>query len=511
MGTPALLPPRGAAARRPAVRPRGLRLPAGFDGVSAVRVRAAPHDRTGRVRRRTTAPARRGQRAARLGMASSGRRQRARSMSRAGGALAHSPAPRLVAATSPAPAGCDPLALLQSVSGGRRFYFEQPAAGITLAGVGATAAVAARGPARFRDLAAGLRDLTDGGPFPPDVVAIGGFAFDDAPSDTGGWRGFPAAEWVVPRVMLVRRGGRTHLVATAMDTGDARELSGVLARARAALLRPFVTLPPSVTVHALGALAAPWRRAVEATLDDIANGRLAKLVLARACSVRTTGAFDPLRVLARLRRANPGCTIFGVAQGAAMFVGASPERLARVTGRRLDAAAVAGTAPSGMTANALASNPKERAEHAFVVDDIVRELGALSDQVVAARAPRVLTTENLRHLHTPIRALLRPGRGLLDAVSALHPTASICGAPRVVARATLGARERIARGWSPAGAGGLAARGGEGVVAPRTALLRGATALLHAGAGIVAGSAWDAELEETRLKMRPLLAALLEL
>src|SRR5262249_14951362 len=129
------------------------------------------------------------------------------------------------------------------------------------------------------------------------------------------------------------------------------------------------------------------RRAAEATLDDIANGRLAKLVLARACSVRTTGAFDPLRVLARLRRANPGCTIFGVAQGAAMFVGASPERLARVTGRRLDTAAVAGTAPSGMTAHALASNPKERAEHAFVVDDIVRELGALTDQVVSARAP----------------------------------------------------------------------------------------------------------------------------
>jgi isochorismate synthase len=432
-------------------------------------------------------------------------------MSRAGGALAHAPAPRLVTATSPAPAGCDPLALLQSVPGGRRFYFDQPAAGITLAGVGATAAVAARGPARFRDLAAGLRDLTDGGPLPPDVVAIGGFAFDDVPSDTGAWRGFPAAELVVPRVMLVRRGWRAHLVATATDAGDPRELSGVLARARAALLRPFVTLPPSVTFHALGAPVAPWRRAVEATLDDIANGRLAKLVLARACSVRTTEAFDPLRVLARLRSANPGCTIFGIAHGTAMFVGASPERLARVTGRRLDTAAVAGTAARGMTGHRFASDPKERAEHAFVVDDIVRELGALSDHVVAASAPRVLTTETLRHLHTPIRALLRPGHGLLDAVAALHPTASICGAPRAVARATLGARERIARGWYAGGVGWLDASGGEVVVALRTALLRGATALLHAGAGIVAGSAWDAELEETRLKMRPLLAALLEL
>jgi isochorismate synthase len=432
-------------------------------------------------------------------------------MSRSGGALAHSPAPRLVAATSPVPAGCDPLALLQSFPGDRRFYFEQPAAGITFAGVGATAAVAARGPSRFQDLATRLRDLTDGGPLPPDVVAIGGFAFDDAPPEAGAWRGFPAAELVVPRVMLVRRGRRAHLVATAMDGGDVGALSGVLARARAALLHPFVTLPPPGTFHALGAPAAPWRHAVEATLDDIAAGRLAKLVLARACSVRTTAPFDPLRVLARLRSANPGCTVFGVAQGAGMFVGASPERLARVTGRRLDTAAVAGTAPRGMTGRALASNPKERAEHALVVDDIVRELAALSDDVAAARAPRVLTTETLRHLHTPIRALLRPGRGLLDVVAALHPTASICGAPRAVARARLHARERSCRGWYAGGVGWLDARGGEVVVALRTALLRGATAFLHAGAGIVAGSAWDAELEETRLKMRPLLGALLEL
>src|SRR5262249_27034026 len=300
-------------------------------------------------------------------------------------------------------------------------------------------------------------------PPPPVLGTSGGCAFDDAPSDSGAWRGFPAAELVVPRVMLVRRGGRTHLVATAIDA-DPRELSGVLARARAALLRPFVTLPPSVTFHALGAPAATWRRAVEATLDDIANGRLAKLVLARACSVRTTEAFDPLRVLARLRSANPGCTIFGIAHGTAMFVGASPERLARVTGRRLDTAAVAGTAPRGMTGHRFASNPKERAEHAFVVDGIVRELGGVSDYVVAASAPRVLTTETLRHLHTPIRALLRPGHGLLDAVqrctrrrrsavrrarSRAPPSARASGSPAAgTPAASAGSTRAAARSWS---------------------------------------------------------------
>jgi isochorismate synthase len=439
-------------------------------------------------------------------------------MSRSTSALAtHSPGAPLVAASLPVAVDCDPLVLLQSAPDEERFYFEQPSEGVAIAGIGATATLNAHGPTRFHDLADALSELTDGQPLPPGVVAVGGFAFADAPLRETPWREFPAAEWAVPRVILVRRGGRSRLVATALDP-EPGALSMALARARAALARPLLTATPPATFHALGTHASPWRRAVETTLTDIAAGRLAKLVLARACSVRTSAPFDPLRVAARLRRAYPGCTIFAVGRGAATFVGASPERLVRLRGRRLDTAAVAGTTPRGSSARmdrtlarALESSPKERGEHALVVDDILHRLASLCDGIVAGAVPRVLTTETLQHLRTPIRARLRPGHGLLDAVAVLHPTASICGAPRAAARATLAARERIARGWYAGGVGWLDASGGEVVVAIRSALLRGTTALLHAGAGIVAGSVWDAELEETRLKMRPLLAALLEL
>jgi menaquinone-specific isochorismate synthase len=68
----------------------------------------------------------------------------------------------------------------------------------------------------------------------------------------------------------------------------------------------------------------------------------------------------------------------------------------------------------------------------------------------------------------------------------------------------------VPRGWYTGGVGWIGSRGGEVAVALRTALVEGRRALLHAGAGIVAGSRWEAELEETRLKMRPLLGALLE-
>jgi isochorismate synthase len=223
-------------------------------------------------------------------------------------------------------------------------------------------------------------------------------------------------------------------------------------------------------------------------------------------------------VAARLRGAYPGCTLFAVGRGAATFVGATPERLARVQGDRLDAAAVAGTAPRGATtradrdvARALLESPKERAEHAHVVDDLHARLQPLCASVTLPPGPRVLVTETLQHLHTPVRARLRAGYGLLDAVAALHPTAAVCGVPRAAALAALRSHEHLDRGWYAGGVGWLDSTGGEVAVALRCALLRGPDALLYAGAGIVAGSTWHAELDETRLKLRPLLGALLEL
>ncbi len=436
-------------------------------------------------------------------------------MNATSGALARSAVPGLNVRTVPVSATVDPLALLQGFPTTRGFCWEQPSRGLAIAGVGASVTITAAGRDRFARCAAALADVLAAA---PDAVAVGGFAFRDDERQGAPWRGFPSTEWIVPEVALVRRAGRAQLVATAPHGAAGRSLDLILARARTALVRPLEGADPPPAYHAIGSPAVAWRRAVEATLADIAAGRLAKLVLARAAIIRAAAPFDPLRTLARLRRAYPGCTLFAVGRGDATFVGASPERLARVTGDRLDTAAVAGTAPRGQSpqadralARALAADPKERGEHALVIDGIRDRLGALADDIAARGAPGSLATETVQHLHTPVRAHLRSGRGLLDVVAALHPTPAVCGTPRAAAQAALRAREHLARGWYAGGVGWLDAGGGEVTVALRTALLRGPEAVLHAGAGIVAGSTWDAELEETRLKMRPLLAALLEL
>ena len=101
---------------------------------------------------------------------------------------------------------------------------------------------------------------------------------------------------------------------------------------------------------------------------------------------------------------------------------------------------------------------------------------------------------------------------MLDLVARLHPTAAI-GRPS--AGGGPGRRCRRARalerGWYAGPLGWFDAAGdGEFDVALRCALVRERRALLFAGAGIVAGSDPEAELDETRLKLQPLLAALME-
>ena len=70
-------------------------------------------------------------------------------------------------------------------------------------------------------------------------------------------------------------------------------------------------------------------------------------------------------------------------------------------------------------------------------------------------------------------------------------------------------REALDRGWYAAPLGWVGAHGeGEFVVGLRSALLRGGTATLFAGCGIVGGSDPETEYVESGWKLRPMLGAL---
>lgn len=409
-----------------------------------------------------------------------------------------------------------------------------------------------------RDGAAAPARAETGHPAAP--VAVGGFAFDaGGPLKPRLWAGFPDALMAVPRVALGLQGDAAWLVVSAAvgpDDGSWDPAPGRWAPARdtaaglveagippeaAALLEDFGTglgaRPRHEPADPAGAArsshlladgrlprepfarsddARDWAGKVEAAKAAIRSGQLAKVVLARAVRVRRRQPFDLAAVLQALWRDYPECHLFALRRRGAAFVGATPEPLVTVRGSQVCSASLAGSTARGRTehedrrlARELLDSPKERQEHAVARDALLEALSEACTDVRAPAHPEVLRLPTIQHLCTPVTARLRDGRTVLDLVERLHPTPAVGGWPKAPALDWIRRHEGLDRGWYAAPVGWMDAAGsGEFAVAIRSALVRGSSATLFAGCGIMADSDPDREYRESWLKLRPMLQAL---
>jgi isochorismate synthase len=426
----------------------------------------------------------------------------------------------------------DPLDLYASAEGSaatQAWYWEQPSRAQAFAafGVAAEWQDASDGPAAssaaWRALLADAmiagdeRSYDDASPRP---LGFGGFAFDPA-AQMALWQQFPAAALIVPQATLARDDTHTTLTLNAhVQPGDDIAPFAAQWRDHAARLPdvPRATFAPHLDARALREPLprGEWERMVADATSTIRRGELHKVVLARAVGLLAERPIDAVAALRHLRAAYPTATLFAARRGAQTFIGATPERLARVRQGRVETVALAGTAARGATpaddqraADELSRSEKNAGEHAVVVASIHDTLTPLCASVETERAPHIRTMPNVLHLETTIAGDLRPDKSLLDVVAALHPTPAVAGFPRADALAYLRDHERLDRGWYAGALGWLDARGdGEYVVALRSALLDGARAALFAGCGIVADSQPGAEYAESNLKLRVMLEAL---
>lgn len=353
-----------------------------------------------------------------------------------------------------------------------------------LADPGAPALVAeALGAIEVRGSTAGERGV---GP-----IAVGALPFDrDAP-----------AAMVIPSVVLRHARGRAWVTSVSVD--GARPAFPPAPAPQAA--PDAFSLTPAMPHSA-------WCSLVDKALGAIDAGHLEKVVLAREVRVEANRPIPRKNVLERLRALYPSCTVFA----AGGFVGASPELLVRREGDHVASCPLAGTvarsgdaAADDRLAAALLASPKDRAEHAMVVDAIAAALGPLTEELAVPSTPELLRLRNVTHLATPITGRLRrPVPTALALARTLHPTPAVSGLPVAEACRWLAAFEQLERGRF-AGPVGWVDRSGDGcfVVGIRSAELNGHHARLFAGVGIVAGSDPDEELAETQLKLQALLAA----
>ena len=255
-----------------------------------------------------------------------------------------------------------------------------------------------------------------------------------------------------------------------------------------------------------------WR-----TLRRIQAGEAEKVVLARTLDVTPTRPVSPLDLVLALWQESHGSHVFlfEPVPGEAV-AGAAPETIATVVNGVVRATAVAGSVAVGadsvetaQLARRLFNSDKDRAEHDFVVQDMVARLSALGCSVRRDVEPHVLALARIQHLETKIAAGIPEGVTLLDILASLHPTPAVCGIPRNVALSILTESEVFDRGWY-AGPVGWFGSDGKGIFVPalRSAVSSGGRWRLFAGAGIVPGSDPALEWEETELKFDPVLRAM---
>jgi salicylate biosynthesis isochorismate synthase len=344
---------------------------------------------------------------------------------------------------------------------------------------------------------------------------VGGFAFAPGAARGAAWHGFADARFVLPRWTYARRGDEAWLTAvidgdTAAQGRDAwhGELGDVLAA-----LGSTYQVAPTFVKGMREADPAVWRRQIEDIRAVIRSGEAKKIVAARTCAVEMGEAIDAAGVIARLGERYPETTRFAIRAAGRVFVGASPERLVGVRGLDVATDALAGSIARSGRDDAgeiarLAASAKDRVEHEVVVERIRTALAGMCTELSAPATPSIRSLRNIHHLHTPVRGTLAARRHVVEIAAALHPTPAVGGTPATTALAWIAANEEP-RGWYAAPVGWFDAAGdGELNVAIRSGVIDGATALLYAGCGIVADSDPDAELDESRIKLRPMLGAL---
>jgi menaquinone-specific isochorismate synthase len=199
----------------------------------------------------------------------------------------------------------------------------------------------------------------------------------------------------------------------------------------------------------------------------------------------------------------PGLRAYGYSYAQHGMVGATPELLFEAEAHGYRTMALAGTRPVAR-AEELLADAKERREHRFVVDDIVRRLAPFGNIEVGPLG--LLRLPNIAHLMTPIFFAESGGAekmSFAEMVRRLHPTAALGVSPRTpagerwlreadrgVKRRTFGAPFGIER----------EDRSALAVVAIRNVQWSGERVRVGSGAGLLPESQLERELDELRQK-----------
>ena len=293
-------------------------------------------------------------------------------------------------------------------------------------------------------------------------------------------------------------------------------------RSRAALPSVFEAPGPrTATAHRVppspSFSAAAFQSAVRRILDYIAAGDTYQVNL----SLRTSHAtdLDPVAIYDSLRQINPSPYMGLLRLPEFALVCGSPELLVKLdAGGRIVSRPIAGTRPRGdaptqdshFSAELFAS-PKERAEHLMLVDLIRNDIGRVAafGSVSVSEFMALERYSHVMHIVSQVEGRLAQGRFWADVFRAMFPGGTITGCPKIRTIEIIEELEPVGRGFYTGALGWISYGGAmEMNIIIRSMLVQAGVAHVQAGAGIVADSHPERELDESLRKARALWVAL---
>ncbi|REC62105.1 anthranilate synthase component I family protein [Chryseobacterium pennae] len=243
------------------------------------------------------------------------------------------------------------------------------------------------------------------------------------------------------------------------------------------------------------------------------RGDVFQLVLSRRFEQKFKG--DEFNVYRALRNINPSPYLYYFDYGNYKLFGSSPESQLIIKDNKAIIHPIAGT--SKRTGNletdlqaieVLKNDPKENAEHTMLVDLARNDLGKLGKNVTVTKLKEIQLFSHVIHMVSEVTADLPEQINPLDMISATFPQGTLSGAPKHKALQLINQYEKDSRGYY-GGCIGIVGLNGtcNQAIMIRTFLSKNNTLYYQAGAGLVAKSVPENELQEVNNKLNALKKA----
>ncbi|MBM3157431.1 MAG: anthranilate synthase component I [Chloroflexi bacterium] len=255
-----------------------------------------------------------------------------------------------------------------------------------------------------------------------------------------------------------------------------------------------------------------YEAAVRACKEYIAAGDAFQIVLSQRLRRKTNA--QPFAIYRALRMLNPSPYLFYLDLGGFQLIGSSPEMLVKVEDGIADSCPLAGTRPRGTTikedeslTSELLKDPKEKAEHAMLVDLARNDLGRVCEYG-SVKVTELMTVEkysHVMHIVSTVQGKLRAGENAFSLLRAAFPAGTLSGAPKIRAMEIITELEGTKRGPYGGAVGYFSYTGNmDTCITIRTIVMVNNTVYLQAGAGIVYDSDPTREYHETLNKLKAL-------